>query len=411
MRKHQSQHDKSNWSRSVANRSELLDSPENTLSLDNRNSLIQQVSDNRVAQLATKITYGTPIDFTIGNKTDKVGTQMLAELDPNDPVKGSDTAGAEQAGIMEQLSRGNIKFVKGHLLNHDLGGRATVWNLFPITAHANSEHYHEVEKPIKHWIGKGNKVTYSVRAIAENALKNDNANGQFECDARVVSGPLALASPRIQKRITSVTSKQEYWREYKKKSNVKAKNKYSQIEYLSNNNVHRDEYGTITKNNRWNHYSGSTALNRLDNSFDRGKGLVHTSTGMVNSDKQNSLTKNQFIFPTLTTDLSSGDVVGDEELDDEGTQEALNEGATIVKITIPKFRRKSKGKLIRSKKHKEILSLKVRTRLKYERNKKYESILKQAVTGHLIDQGKISKGQKVSITRIGKNYSATIVTR
>jgi hypothetical protein len=56
------------------------------------------------------------------------------------------------------------KYVKGHLLNENLGGQGDESNLFPITAIANSRHLHSTETKIKGWISKPNQwVWYEVK--------------------------------------------------------------------------------------------------------------------------------------------------------------------------------------------------------------------------------------------------------
>ncbi|MDR0949548.1 MAG: hypothetical protein LBM69_08560, partial [Lachnospiraceae bacterium] len=64
-----------------------------------------------------------------------VGNYMIAHLDPEDPRNGSETGQTEQAGLMRWLGNQEVNslLIKGHLLNHDLGGLGISENLFPLT--------------------------------------------------------------------------------------------------------------------------------------------------------------------------------------------------------------------------------------------------------------------------------------
>jgi hypothetical protein len=102
-------------------------------------------------QLKTK----TEITHTAGTaefaqKTDVVGLAMDAKLDPQDPVRGSAPEGeiSEFYKAFGQANPGGA-WARGHLLNHDLGGRGVPVNLYPITREANSLHSVLVEQPIK----------------------------------------------------------------------------------------------------------------------------------------------------------------------------------------------------------------------------------------------------------------------
>jgi hypothetical protein len=46
------------------------------------------------------------------------------------------------------------KFVRGHLLNENLGGPGVAKNMFPITGKANSQHLQSTERHVKSWLDK-----------------------------------------------------------------------------------------------------------------------------------------------------------------------------------------------------------------------------------------------------------------
>ena len=87
-----------------------------------------------------------------------------------DHPKGSDTsaAGSVQKSLMEKLPTGNAikkkeeKYVKGHLLNANLGGPAQEANLFPITDRANSQHFNNVETFIRSAVDEGYVYEYRL---------------------------------------------------------------------------------------------------------------------------------------------------------------------------------------------------------------------------------------------------------
>lgn len=116
---------------------------------------------------------------------DTVGIKMEAmPLGPDHPL-GSGPSGQET--LMGQLptdpadySDADSRFVKGHLLNHNVGGPGVPSNLFPITAHANSLHHAKVEDKIKKWVNEDRYwVSYTVEIEAENQLKPTSRNKKF----------------------------------------------------------------------------------------------------------------------------------------------------------------------------------------------------------------------------------------
>lgn len=100
---------------------------------------------------------------------DTVGVEMTANpLGPNHPQGFQPTQGALKK-IMEVLpteksNKGKDKYIKGHLLNDNLGGPGQAENLYPITAQANAEHRNEVEDKVVEWVNeKGFWVHYHVK--------------------------------------------------------------------------------------------------------------------------------------------------------------------------------------------------------------------------------------------------------
>jgi Domain of unknown function (DUF4157) len=94
--------------------------------------------------------------------------------------------------ITEPTEHSPDKYIRGHLLNEHLGGEGQPYNLFPITANANSQHLHTTESKIKTWVQKPSQwAFYEVKvgsiqaeldATGRNIVKN-KVNSVFSCRA------------------------------------------------------------------------------------------------------------------------------------------------------------------------------------------------------------------------------------
>ena len=200
----------------------------------------------------TQITYGGLTNFTYLGTTDKVGTKVQSTLVREDPVQGSDTAGSNAFDALFTKLQGNTttSWVRGHLLNHDLGGQANYNNLFPITTSANGEHKYEVEMPIKKLFhtkqgGKwrNNVVKYDVTASKTNNA-DDSADGKFVCKAEVLEGK--DKGKVISKTIHSLTKAAYLDRKYQGAGGVEetkqsSGKRHSDIEYHDDNETYRNE--------------------------------------------------------------------------------------------------------------------------------------------------------------------------
>ncbi|MGV8937549.1 MAG: hypothetical protein ACOH2J_10530 [Allorhizobium sp.] len=116
---------------------------------------------------------------------DQVGVKMTAmPLGPDHPA-GSGPSG--QDSLMGMLPTdpkvygdADTRFIRGHLLNDNLGGPGTANNLFPITAHANSVHHAVIESSVKKWVNdKKYWVRYSVAISGDNTLSPASASLKF----------------------------------------------------------------------------------------------------------------------------------------------------------------------------------------------------------------------------------------
>ena len=134
-------------------------------------------------------------------KTETTGGTMHANLDPADSVKGSTPAGQESmmANLRMRYGYKGNGLVRGHLLNHDLGGKGIPENLFPITAEANHIHRDSVETPTKEMLYKGYDVVYKIEAKNESGglsvgkerdCKDDEFNITVEAGGKTQSATL-----------------------------------------------------------------------------------------------------------------------------------------------------------------------------------------------------------------------------
>ncbi|WP_439538549.1 hypothetical protein [Sphingomonas sp.] len=129
-------------------------------------------------------------------QTETVGRVADAWIDVTDPITGTapDSAKQQKAMYTRLKSTYGQGFIRGHLLNDNLGGVGEVYNLFPITSSANGEHKITAEGKLKantrrelRAKKKGEKgpffVHYRVTAIPTNGGNlTDNANATFLCE-------------------------------------------------------------------------------------------------------------------------------------------------------------------------------------------------------------------------------------
>lgn len=110
--------------------------------------------------------------FYLQTTNAEVGHVTTAHLEPDDPRNGSSPSGMDD--LMQNLRlRFNItdsgNLVRGHLLNHDLGGLGCYFNMFPISGEANHLHSIHVEETVKAMLYDGNCVDYTIEAVNNNA--------------------------------------------------------------------------------------------------------------------------------------------------------------------------------------------------------------------------------------------------
>jgi hypothetical protein len=100
-----------------------------------------------------------------------VGKKMTAHLDPGDPIKGSNPQlGGDDQGLYDALNNqyGPNEYIRGHLLNDNLGGLGVKDNLYPLTNAANHAHLEQAETVVKSLLVSDTTVDYVVNAVQDN---------------------------------------------------------------------------------------------------------------------------------------------------------------------------------------------------------------------------------------------------
>ncbi|WDE09538.1 eCIS core domain-containing protein [Thalassomonas haliotis] len=131
---------------------------------------------------------------------DTVSTGMTADpVGPDKIGKGSEPLGSALKVVMGKLitapeQKNPSKYIKGHLLNHNIGGPGTGQNMYPITAEANKNHNTSIEEKVKGWVEKQSYWIYyqvNVAGISENIVHanqkhpDNYINSKFVCKAYI----------------------------------------------------------------------------------------------------------------------------------------------------------------------------------------------------------------------------------
>lgn len=179
--------------------------------VDNRAQSIKQRKMKEIAMLSataptiqrapTSINYNASTFDMENGKKEVVGHEMIANINPNDKVKGSSPGNGVQAELMQEFKNvGYRRMIRGHLMNGQLGGLGIAANLFPITSQANAKHKNHVENPIKEQIRQGKEIEYKVSVQSQNKMSSPAAN--FVCSARATDNSWAR-----DETITSIPGK------------------------------------------------------------------------------------------------------------------------------------------------------------------------------------------------------------
>lgn len=155
--------------------------------------------------------------LTIGANTYRVGHTMHASpLTIDHPHGTLARADADHTAMMKNLPRAgdhpsapagaksdDMWFLKGHLLNDNLGGLAVSSNLYPITSDANKNHSNSVEQYLRHAVKAGYVYDYKVTMVtkAVNPVTAPGFNGKYYVDS-----DMHVELTRLNTNLTPVAS-------------------------------------------------------------------------------------------------------------------------------------------------------------------------------------------------------------
>ncbi len=154
----------------------------------------------------TEVKFWTRSISRKGGKPFPVGAKMVAK--PLGPDHRLGTKPDAQEELMALLPS---EYIRGHLLNEQLGGPGEVRNLFPITRSANATHEAEMERWVKKWINEDRYwVDYSVEVTGGEELQTASptvsfVNSKLELRAAVLATDLS----DLMEVKTTVTSEYE----------------------------------------------------------------------------------------------------------------------------------------------------------------------------------------------------------
>jgi hypothetical protein len=157
-------------------------------------SQFEKWSTGKLDGLQSDVTWNTG---KIKGSSDTVGLKMVANPLGPEHLQGSPPKSGEQSDLMGKLETdpdlsAEDKYIRGHLLNDNIGGPGVAKNLFPITARANSQHLHNMEETVKKWVNDDKHwVSYKVEVKSIDAdldgMAGENyVNGTFSCKASIL---------------------------------------------------------------------------------------------------------------------------------------------------------------------------------------------------------------------------------
>ena len=159
--------------------------------VDNRPAGIHRLNNNKTfIQKQTKVIHHETSNFyddCYSHRNELVGTRVDILLDPNDPKLGSEP-GNDLNNTMTAINRyWNTSWIKGHLINHHLGGPGVAANLYPISRSANAFHCNYVENAVINALYRlqpNQGIYYSVKVTGGKHLVS-NPECNFTCAAYI----------------------------------------------------------------------------------------------------------------------------------------------------------------------------------------------------------------------------------
>ncbi|PTQ78764.1 DNA/RNA non-specific endonuclease [Nitrosomonas oligotropha] len=155
-------------------------------------------STGALDNLQTNVSWATSKIQGDGTGT-TVGVKMIANPLGPDHLQGGPPKSGAQKGLMRQLPTDpklltDQKYIRGHLLNDNVGGPGEDFNLFPITGEANHQHERFIESTVKSWVNDQKQwVKYTVEAKPVKVdLQAKTINADFDCEAQLLNPANAM---------------------------------------------------------------------------------------------------------------------------------------------------------------------------------------------------------------------------
>ena len=175
--------------------------------------LVKNMSNRTDSISPTKITYSPQkIKYTPSSSLfEIIGGKTNAHLNLKTLTKGTEANSSDdQKNLMnaiKPLGYDRNPYIRGHLLNHNLGGLGIAENMAPLTSNANALHEMFVEQGVKNLIYNGYEVDYIVTATvvgkeSSKPLSKENPpKTTFTCNVKFYTNPTELHE--LQSVITS----------------------------------------------------------------------------------------------------------------------------------------------------------------------------------------------------------------
>jgi hypothetical protein len=162
------------------------------------------VTGRMMATMHGGTTQSTPPVY--GNLRHGFGTHVTVQTLTNDAAGGSEPGSGVVGGLWDDLaargpSASNPYYVRGHLLNHNLGGTGDSWaNLTPLTQAANNRGGDSMlrvfEAPLKTHLRAG-KIAHKVEVVSHGTLPGRSTHLQ-QIDAAIAAASSTPAAPTVR---------------------------------------------------------------------------------------------------------------------------------------------------------------------------------------------------------------------
>lgn len=175
---------------------------------------------NKLKINKTKVGFDTD---TLATTKETVGVKMIANpIGPDHPMGTAPDISASQQHIAQVNLFGDT-YIRGHLLNGNIGGPGKAENLFPITMQANSRHYQDIERYVVSWVNddktyvhyevevknRNDKTGYAELHCFAEQLDATGKPGGSQVKAIIISDPKNSSSAAKVDKIKGTTAFQD----------------------------------------------------------------------------------------------------------------------------------------------------------------------------------------------------------